>query len=88
LQVQNPVILNTARNHKGPQTKKYWSKRQAKTATVRTAKVQNGDSWPSQNGDNKLIQGSNDEKYVVCHTYCLYAGCCCVTDINSHHVPA
>ena len=29
-----------------------WSKRrQAKTATVRTATVQNGDNWPSQNGD-------------------------------------
>ena len=55
-----------------------WSKRrQAKTATVRTATVQNSDNWPShngdrknpksQNGDKKLIQGSNDEKikYVV-----------------------
>ena len=50
-----------------------WSKRrQAKTATVRTAttglvKTATEKNPKSQNGDKKLIQGSNDEKikYVV-----------------------
>ena len=79
-----------------------WSKwRQAKTATVRMATVQNGNNWPSQNGDRKnaksqngdkkLTQGSNDEKkkYVVglyILSMYLFAACCCVTDINSLHV--